>query len=158
MVTGNNIYFTKLIWEEFKYQIESRRVSRQKQELMPFLRFTKLIIKYILSKNNRISKISISFHHVIKLDATLGNMKFANKGTKDLVFGMPIQELMQRVSIPKRRCSKTVIEEVAQSKEVAKDVDSKENDEEPLVRRRPTGVVIGGEVRSESDDEGVDHS
>ncbi|GKE76831.1 hypothetical protein Tco_1542951, partial [Tanacetum coccineum] len=41
---------------------------------------------------------------------------------------------------------------------VAEDVDSKEIDEEPPVRRRPTGVVIGREVRNESDDEGLDHS
>ncbi|GJT18792.1 hypothetical protein Tco_0877498 [Tanacetum coccineum] len=142
---------------------------------MPFSRFTKLIIKYILSKNDQIYKISLSFHHVIKLDATLGNMKFENKGTKDLVFGMPIQELMLNNEIKtlmikhiiwqslkdlnlSKLQAETVIEEVAQSKEVAKDVNSEENDEELLVRRRPTGVVIGGEVRSESDDEGVDHS
>ncbi|GJU03378.1 hypothetical protein Tco_1113716 [Tanacetum coccineum] len=44
------------------------------------------------------------------------------------------------------------------SKEVAEDVDSKEINEEPPVRRRPTRVVIGREVRNESDDEGLDHS
>ncbi|GJR21945.1 hypothetical protein Tco_0970472 [Tanacetum coccineum] len=66
--------------------------------------------------------------------------------------------VVERGSIPKRRRSKTVIEEVAQSKEVAEDVDSEGTDEEPPVRRRSTYVVIGGEVRSESDDEGLDHS
>nr|GEY72328.1 hypothetical protein [Tanacetum cinerariifolium] len=53
------------------------------------------------------------------------------------------------------RRSKTVIEEVAQSKEVAEYVDSEDTDEEPPMRGRPTGVVIGGEVHSESDDEGL---
>ncbi|GJU38403.1 hypothetical protein Tco_1191360 [Tanacetum coccineum] len=52
----------------------------------------------------------------------------------------------------------TVIEEVGQSEEVAEDVDFEETDEEPLVRRIPTRVVISGEVCSESDDEGLDHS
>ncbi|GJQ94902.1 hypothetical protein Tco_0006041 [Tanacetum coccineum] len=200
MVTDNNVDFANFIWEEFDYQIESRKVSKQKQELIPYSRFTKLIVKYILSKNNQISKRPLSFHHVIKLDSTLGNLKFANKGTKDPVFGMPIPTLMlnddikasteyseylakskgaapikatgrgkgllskkgveiadERVSIPKRRWSKTIVEEVEQSKEVAKDVDSEETDEEPPVRR-PTGIVIGGEVQRESDEEGVDHS
>ncbi|GJW81288.1 hypothetical protein Tco_0145263, partial [Tanacetum coccineum] len=57
--------------------------------------------------------------------------------------------LLLKVSIAKRRRSNIVIEEVAQSKEVAEDVDSKETNEEPPVRRRSNGVVIGGEVRSE---------
>ncbi|GJY47672.1 hypothetical protein Tco_0436735 [Tanacetum coccineum] len=33
-----NVDFADLIYEEFKYHIESRRVSRQKQELMSFAR------------------------------------------------------------------------------------------------------------------------
>ncbi|GJS24596.1 hypothetical protein Tco_0453228 [Tanacetum coccineum] len=36
----------------------------------------------------------MSFHHVIKLDVTLGNLKFANKGTKDPVFRMAIPAVM----------------------------------------------------------------
>ncbi|GJW55553.1 hypothetical protein Tco_0099638 [Tanacetum coccineum] len=60
-----------------------------------------------------------------------------------------------------KRCSKTVIEEVAQSEEGAYVVDSKETkeyEEEPLVRTRSSGVVIGGEVHRESDEERIDHS
>ncbi|GJX05373.1 hypothetical protein Tco_0191289 [Tanacetum coccineum] len=168
-------------------------------------RFTNLIIKYILSQNDQISKRSLSFHHVIKLDSTLGNIKFANKGIKDPVFGKAIPDVMlnddikasakyskylekskgskpikatcrgkgfltnqgveiavKSVSIPKRRRLKIVVEEVDKSEEVVDDdVDSNETQddkEEPLVRRRPTGVVIGGEARKESDEERVDHS
>nr|GEY90726.1 hypothetical protein [Tanacetum cinerariifolium] len=94
MVMGNNVDFADLIWEEFKYLIESMRVSKQKQELMPFSRFTKFMIKNILTHNDQISKRPLSFHSVIKLDATLGNIKFAKKGTKDPIFGIPIPELM----------------------------------------------------------------
>ncbi|GKB86043.1 hypothetical protein Tco_0958315 [Tanacetum coccineum] len=56
--------------------------------------FTKLIIKHILSKNNHISKRLHSYHHVIKIDQVLKNLKFANKGAKDPVFGMPIPMVM----------------------------------------------------------------
>ncbi|GJR58831.1 retrovirus-related pol polyprotein from transposon TNT 1-94 [Tanacetum coccineum] len=155
--------------EEFEYQIKSRKVNRQKQELIPYSRFTKLIVKYILSKNDQISKRPLSFQHVIKLDSTLGNLKFANKGMNDLVFGMAIPAVImnddikdsaeyleylakskgskpvkatcrgkgllskqgiditiERVTIPKRRRSKRVVEEVGQSKEVADEVDSEE--------------------------------
>ncbi|GKA57678.1 hypothetical protein Tco_0756866 [Tanacetum coccineum] len=167
--------------------------------------FTKLIIKYILSQNDQVSKRPLSFQHVIKLDATLGNLKLANKGTKDPIFGMDIPVVMlndnikafaeyseylakskrskpikatgrgkglltkqgveiavKRVSIPKRRRSKTVIEEVGQFEEVVDDdVDSdetKDDKEEPLFRRRPTGVFISGKVHRELDEERVDHS
>ncbi|GJY98711.1 hypothetical protein Tco_0516141 [Tanacetum coccineum] len=172
---------------------------------MSFSRFTKLITKYILSQNDQVSKRPLSFQHVIKLDATLGNLKLANKGTKYPIFGMDIPVVMlndnikafaeyseylakskrskpikstgrgkglltkqgveiavERVSIPKRRRSKTVIEEVGQFEEVVDDdVDSDEtedDEEEPLFRRRPTGVFIGGEVHRELDKERVDHS
>ncbi|GKC02140.1 hypothetical protein Tco_0993750 [Tanacetum coccineum] len=45
-------------------------------------------------------------------------------------------------------------------KEVADAVDSKETkeEEEPMIRRRPIGVVICGEAHRESDEEEVDHS
>ncbi|GKC12176.1 hypothetical protein Tco_1008958 [Tanacetum coccineum] len=94
MVTDNNVDCADLIWEEFKYQIQSRRVSKQKQELMPFSRFTKLIIKYILSKHDQVSKRPLYFHHVIKLDSTLKNLKFINKGSIEPIFGMAILVVM----------------------------------------------------------------
>ncbi|GJT31725.1 hypothetical protein Tco_0922144, partial [Tanacetum coccineum] len=96
-----------------------------------------------------------------KIDATLRNLKFTNKGAKDPVFGMAIPMVMlikgkvkglltnkgvevviETVRIPKKRHSETVIEETGQSKEVADTVDSKEtgdDEEEPqLTRRRQT--------------------
>ncbi|GJS76995.1 hypothetical protein Tco_0726876, partial [Tanacetum coccineum] len=94
MVTGSNIDFVELIWKDFKYQIGTRRNSKLKQELMPYLRFTKLIVKYMMSKNDKIPKRPLSFQHVFKLDTTLGNLKFTNKGTIDPVFGMAILALM----------------------------------------------------------------
>ncbi|GKB27951.1 hypothetical protein Tco_0867352 [Tanacetum coccineum] len=202
MYTGNNVGFAELIWEDFKNQIESKKTSKQKKELLPFSRFTKLIIKYILSNNDHISKRLQSYQHVIKVDATLGNLNFAKKGTTYPVFGKPIPVVMlsdeimasadyseylakskgskpvkasgrgkgllskegveivvERVSIPKRRRSKTVVEEVAQPEEVADEVDSEEtDDDEPVVRRRPTGVVTRSGVQPESEEENVDHS
>ncbi|GJX72237.1 hypothetical protein Tco_0309408 [Tanacetum coccineum] len=80
--------------EDFKFQIESKKISKQKKELLPFPRFTKLIIKHILSQNNHISKRIQSYHHVIKIDASLRNLKFTNKGARDPVFGMPIPVVM----------------------------------------------------------------
>ncbi|GKD24856.1 ribonuclease H-like domain-containing protein [Tanacetum coccineum] len=107
---------------------------------MPFARFTKLIVKYILSQHNQISKRSLSIHHVIKVDTTLGNMKFTNKGTKDPIFGMAIPAMMLN----------DVIKAYVDS--------SKKKDEEQFVKTKPSGISIGGEARKESKEEGVDHS
>ncbi|GJT04173.1 hypothetical protein Tco_0838635 [Tanacetum coccineum] len=40
--------------------------------------------------NNNVSKRLQSYHHVIKIDAVLGNLKFAKKGEKDPSYGMAI--------------------------------------------------------------------
>ncbi|GJU89203.1 hypothetical protein Tco_1301626 [Tanacetum coccineum] len=71
-------------------QIDSRKISAKKKELLPFPKFMKLIIKYILSHHNNVSKRPQSDKHAIKLDAVLGNLKFANKGEKDPIYGMAI--------------------------------------------------------------------
>nr|GEU49383.1 hypothetical protein [Tanacetum cinerariifolium] len=124
--------------------------------------------------DNKISKRPLSFQHVIKLEANLSNQKFVNNGSKDLVFRMAIPVVMltddikasaeyskylgkSKGSKPVKLPVETVVEEVKHFEEVAEDVESKENDEEPLVIRIRTGVLIGREVRSESDNEGLDH-
>ncbi|GJR29063.1 hypothetical protein Tco_1105295 [Tanacetum coccineum] len=82
---------------------------------MPFSRFTKLIIKYILSKHDQISKRPLSFHHVIKLNSTLGNLKFVNKGSKETIFGMAIPVVMLNDNI---KASAKYSEYLAKSKRV----------------------------------------
>ncbi|GKA70860.1 hypothetical protein Tco_0776999 [Tanacetum coccineum] len=94
MVINRNVDYADLIWEDFKFQIDSRQISTEKKELLPFPRFTKLIIKYILSHHNIVSKRLQSNKHGIKLDAVLKNLKFANKGEKDPIYGMEIPKDM----------------------------------------------------------------
>ncbi|GJX38704.1 hypothetical protein Tco_0252007 [Tanacetum coccineum] len=53
---------------------------------------------------------------------------------KGLLTKQGFEIVVERVIIPKRRQSKTVVEEVGQSKEVVEGVDSKETDEEPPVK------------------------
>nr|GEX91895.1 retrovirus-related Pol polyprotein from transposon TNT 1-94 [Tanacetum cinerariifolium] len=69
-ITGENVEFAELVREDSKFQTSSRK------------------------PNNHISKRLQSYQHVIKIDATLGNLKFTNKGAKDLVFGMSIPTVM----------------------------------------------------------------
>ncbi|GJV87919.1 hypothetical protein Tco_1531857 [Tanacetum coccineum] len=101
--------------KEFKICSLGSIVSKQKQELMPFSIFTKLIVKYFLSKHDHISKRPPSFHHVIKLDSTLGNLKFVNKGSKEPIFGMAIPVVMLNDDI---KASAKYSEYLAKSKRV----------------------------------------
>ncbi|GJX53370.1 hypothetical protein Tco_0281739 [Tanacetum coccineum] len=106
----------------------------------------------VIYKHEQISKRHISFHHVIKLDSTLGNLKFVNKGSKEPIIGMAIPIVMlnddikasaeySKVSIPKRRRSKIITREVDPSEgtyDDEVDYEETEEDEEPLVRTRPS--------------------
>ncbi|GJW20526.1 hypothetical protein Tco_0031148 [Tanacetum coccineum] len=67
---------------------------KQKSDHMLFPRFTKLIMNYIMSTNDKIPKRPLSSQQIIKLDLPLGNLKFTNKGHKDSIFRMPIPEVM----------------------------------------------------------------
>ncbi|GKD04049.1 hypothetical protein Tco_1179023 [Tanacetum coccineum] len=65
---------------------------------------------------------------------------------KGLLTKQGVEVAVERVSIPKKRRLKTVIEETGQSKEVVDMVDSEEteeDDETPFLRRRQTGEGSG---------------
>ncbi|GKE50282.1 hypothetical protein Tco_1481540, partial [Tanacetum coccineum] len=112
------------------------------------------------------------FHHVIKLDSILGNIKFVNKGPKEPIFGMDIPFVMLNDDI---KASAEYSEYLAKSRGVApvktrgkglltkqevEIVVERETDEdkEPLVRTRLSGIDIGREAHRESKEERVDHS
>nr|GEZ44772.1 hypothetical protein [Tanacetum cinerariifolium] len=76
------------------------------------------------------------------------------KGGKGLLSKKGVEIVMEQLIIPKRRRSKTVIEEVYESKQMDDLGDSEETKEEevvPLVRKRLIGVVIGEEAHQESE-------
>ncbi|GJZ58137.1 hypothetical protein Tco_0613631 [Tanacetum coccineum] len=112
---------------------------------------TNLIVSYVMSINDKIPKRPLSFQHIIKLDHPLGNLKFERKGSKDLVYGMPIPDVMLNNVIKasadySKKRSQTVTEEIGQSEEaIDYKVKFKGTDGEevtPLVRCRFTGVSI----------------
>nr|GEU85447.1 retrovirus-related Pol polyprotein from transposon TNT 1-94 [Tanacetum cinerariifolium] len=85
---------TELLWEDFVQGIQtffSHKASTKKTTplLIPYCRFTKLIIYYLGSKHN-IHQRPESVIHVTRNDFLLGNLKFVHKGEKDEVLGMSI--------------------------------------------------------------------
>ncbi|GKA17362.1 hypothetical protein Tco_0697199 [Tanacetum coccineum] len=146
MVTRSNVDYAELIWEDFKFQIGKRKINPKKKELLPFSRFTKLIITHILSHNDHISKRPLSYHHIIKLDTPLGNMNDEIKNSDDylnylakssgtkpvksqgkgLLTKQRVEVAVERVSIPKKRRSNTANEETGQSEELTENQKKKE--------------------------------
>ncbi|GKC55804.1 hypothetical protein Tco_1083402 [Tanacetum coccineum] len=94
IVTRTNVDHVELLWEEFVQGIQtffSHKDSTKKTtpHVIPYCRFTNLIIYYLGSGHN-IHRRPESAVHITDDDFPLGNLKFIPKGEKDEVFGMPI--------------------------------------------------------------------
>nr|GEU66623.1 Gag-Pol polyprotein [Tanacetum cinerariifolium] len=94
IVTRTNVDHAKLLWEEFIQGIQtffSHKDNKKKTTplIIPYYRFTKLIIYYLGSKHN-IHQRPESAIHVTGDDFLLSNLKFVPKGKRDEVFGMDI--------------------------------------------------------------------
>ncbi|GJY78054.1 hypothetical protein Tco_0483855 [Tanacetum coccineum] len=75
----------------------------------------KRLLEVTTAQHDIFSKRPPSFHHVIKLDSTLGNLKFVNKGSKEPIFGMAILAVMLNDDI---KASAKYSEYLAKSKRV----------------------------------------
>ncbi|GJT14112.1 putative ribonuclease H-like domain-containing protein [Tanacetum coccineum] len=98
VVTGTNVNYAELIWEEFIQAIKNffsdmanLKVPTKKPKPLVILyhRFTKLIIYYLGSRHN-IHRRPQSPIHITADDYPLNNLKFISKEGVDEVFGMPI--------------------------------------------------------------------
>nr|GEV76769.1 hypothetical protein [Tanacetum cinerariifolium] len=68
----------------------TKKGRKDKPHVIPYCRFTKLII-YHLGRIHNFHQRSTSLFHFAEKDLRLGNLKFILKGKKDEVFGMPIR-------------------------------------------------------------------
>ncbi|GKF02399.1 hypothetical protein Tco_0029322, partial [Tanacetum coccineum] len=67
----------------------TKKGRKDKPHVIPYCRFTKLIICH-LGRIHNIHQRSTSLFHLAEEDLRLGNLKFVPKGKEDEVFGMPI--------------------------------------------------------------------
>ncbi|GJU93500.1 retrovirus-related pol polyprotein from transposon TNT 1-94 [Tanacetum coccineum] len=99
IVTQTNVDHAELIWEEFTQGIQtffshkaSHKASLKNPKkkatplLIPYGRFSKVIIYYLASNNNIHRRPDSAVHHTG--DDVLGNLKFVPKGETVEVFGM----------------------------------------------------------------------
>ncbi|GJV28521.1 hypothetical protein Tco_1384969 [Tanacetum coccineum] len=96
IVTQTNVDHAELLWEEFTQGIQtffSHKASLKNPKkkvtplLIPYGRFSKVIIYYLASNNNIHRRPDSAVHHTGD-DFILGNLKFVPKGESVEVFGM----------------------------------------------------------------------
>ncbi|GJZ06883.1 hypothetical protein Tco_0540676 [Tanacetum coccineum] len=75
-----NVDFADLIWEDFQYQIDYKQSKLRRRKIMPYPRFTKLIINYFLSQYKSFAKQKHSYINTIKDDGVLNRLKFVRTG------------------------------------------------------------------------------
>ncbi|GJW50370.1 hypothetical protein Tco_0091721 [Tanacetum coccineum] len=104
IVTQSNVDHAELLWEEFTQGIQtffshkaSHKASLKNPKkkvtplLIPYGRFSKVIIYYLASNNNIHRRPDSAVHHTGD-DYILGNLKFVPKGESVEVFGMAIPD------------------------------------------------------------------
>ncbi|GJY81309.1 hypothetical protein Tco_0494060, partial [Tanacetum coccineum] len=104
IVTETNVDHAELLWEEFTQGIQtffSHKASHKSSLknpkkkvtplLIPYGRFSKVIIYYLASNNNIHRRPDSAVHHTGD-DFILGNLKFVPKGETVEVFGMAIPD------------------------------------------------------------------
>ncbi|GJU47942.1 putative reverse transcriptase domain-containing protein [Tanacetum coccineum] len=101
IITSTNVDYAKLMWEEFvqamhtflvdkaNLNIAPQKGKKTKPHVIPYCRFTKLIICHLGRTHNILQRSASPFHRAEE-DLKLGNLKFIPKGEDDEVFRIPI--------------------------------------------------------------------
>ncbi|GJV59207.1 hypothetical protein Tco_1465307 [Tanacetum coccineum] len=127
IVTQTNVDHAELIWEEFTQGIQtffshkaSHKASLKNPKkkvtplLIPYGRFSKVII-YYLARNNNIHRRPDSAVHHTGDDYVLGNLKFVPKGESVEVFGMAIPDPLITEAIRRSSYYPTYVKMVAEN-------------------------------------------
>ncbi|GJX69763.1 hypothetical protein Tco_0305490 [Tanacetum coccineum] len=147
IVTRSNVDYAKLLWEEFMQGIQtffSHRASlsipstKSTPHVIPYCRFTKLIIYYLGSRHN-IHQRPESPVHITGDDFPLGNLKFIPKGEKDEVFRKPIPKELITEAIQTSPYYKQYMDMVA-GKSIAKRDEQKKTTSIADKPKKPTPV------------------
>ncbi|GKE99742.1 hypothetical protein Tco_0023093, partial [Tanacetum coccineum] len=124
IITNTNVDYAELMWEEFVQAMQTfltdkanlgspaKKGRKDKPHVIPYCRFTKLIICH-LGRIHNIYQRSASLFHLAEEDLRLGNLKFVSKGEINEVFGMPIPNELSSNNIRKASYYNAFLEMVA---------------------------------------------
>ncbi|GJV79554.1 hypothetical protein Tco_1515424 [Tanacetum coccineum] len=109
MFHKENVDFAKLIWEDFQYPIDYRESKLRSREIMPYPRFTKVIINHFLSLHKSIPKRLTLGLHTIKDDGVLNRLKFVRIGEDFQEYGLAIPDTMLTEEIEQSEANQAFI-------------------------------------------------
>nr|GEV08435.1 hypothetical protein [Tanacetum cinerariifolium] len=112
----------------------TKKGRKDKPRVIPYSRFTKLIICH-LGRIHNIHQRSTSMFHLAEEDLRLGNLKFVSKGEADEVFGMPIPNELISNNIRNTPYYSAYLEMVA--KHTRKIAAGKEGKKKPTTAKQP---------------------
>ncbi|GJR78162.1 hypothetical protein Tco_0148947 [Tanacetum coccineum] len=146
IVTQTNVDHAELLWEEFTQGIQtffshkaSHKASLKDPKkkvtplLIPYGRFSKVIIYYLASNNNIHRRPDSAVHHTGD-DFLLGNLKFVPKGETVEVFGMAIPDPLITEAIQQSSYYPKYLEMVAKN---TKKTPQESASEQPATKRAP---------------------
>ncbi|GJT65947.1 hypothetical protein Tco_1017427 [Tanacetum coccineum] len=146
IVTQTNVDHAELLWEEFTQGIQtffshkaSHKASLKDPKkkvtplLIPYGRFSKVIIYYLASNNNIHRRPDSAVHHTGD-DFILGNLKFVPKGETVEVFGMAIPDPLITEAIQQSSYYPKYLEMVAKN---TKKTPQEGASEQPATKRAP---------------------
>ncbi|GJY04727.1 hypothetical protein Tco_0370667 [Tanacetum coccineum] len=124
ILKNNTIYnaltlITK-VHEDLRFQINKHKNLEAKHETIPYLTFTKLIIRHLLSQNLNLNKRLDSPPHLIADDARLEKLKYVAKGERKLTFGMPIPVAMMSSEIKESKAYMNYVTKYTQAQTTPK--------------------------------------
>ncbi|GJU41100.1 hypothetical protein Tco_1194057 [Tanacetum coccineum] len=109
MFHKKNVDFAKLIWEDFSYQIDNKQLKKGRRKIIPYPRFTKIIINHFLFIHKSIPKGPSSGLNTIKDDGVLSRMKFVRIGEDVQKYGKAIPNTMLIDAIKQSKAYKAFI-------------------------------------------------
>ncbi|GJY47584.1 hypothetical protein Tco_0436647 [Tanacetum coccineum] len=146
IVTQTNVDHAELLWEEFTQGIQtffshkaSHKASLKDPKkkvtplLIPYGRFSKVIIYYLASNNNIHRRPDSAVHHTGD-DFLLGNLKFVPKGETVEVFGMAIPDPLITEAIQQSSYYPKYLEMVAKN---TKKTPQESASKQPATKRAP---------------------
>ncbi|GKD38533.1 hypothetical protein Tco_1258740, partial [Tanacetum coccineum] len=160
IITRTNVDYAELMWEEFVQAIQTffadkanqgiatKKDKKIKPHVIPYCRFTKLIICHLGRKHNINQRFGSPFN-MAEGDHHIGNLKLVPKGEEDEVFGMQIPKelLMDNIrnatyynaylEMVAKHDRKTAVEEGGKKKSASKVDQSKK----PATTKQPKPLV-----------------
>ncbi|GJW15193.1 hypothetical protein Tco_0019326 [Tanacetum coccineum] len=150
IITSTNVDYAELIWEEFIQAIQMfltdkanlgspiKKGRKDKAHIIPYCRFTKIIICH-LGRTNNIHQRSASSFHLAEEDLRLENLKFIPKGEEDEHDQKVAakKEGKKKTASAKQPKSKSAIEKSSKPAPASKPKVTKEKPSKPSIDKPP---------------------